>query len=186
CPLYRFDPSLRLEEGEALQVLGRFKPKSDAIVVCEQVLIVKATQQIVAQALVTLACIGAVDGKLRGVPSKALETLCVVVSRMSASPHKTPVRAIYNETDLAAFHKSKTYADFLAFVRLCNERVRGIPVSEEYPHKDGPAVGALVAYLEEAWGWVDDIPPLQQVRKRGERGGEERKTGGRQGAGGEG
>jgi len=26
---------------------------------------------------------------------------------MSASPHKTPVRAIYNETDLAAFHKSK-------------------------------------------------------------------------------
>jgi len=32
---------------------------------------------------------------------------------------------------------SKTYADFLGFVRLCNERVRGIPVSEEYPHKDG-------------------------------------------------
>jgi len=44
-----------------------------------------------------------------------------------------------------------------------------------------PAVGALVAYLEEAWGWVDDIPPLQQVRTRGGRGGEERKTGGRQG-----
>jgi len=135
---YRFDPSLRLGEGEALQVLGRFKPKSDAIVVCEQVggrekggrerkrtgyrpmvasfltisfmqsfkptyyrrissspfsfllyrfpfpsppgnfvkvLVVKATQQIVAQALVTLACIGAVDGKLRGVPSKALESM---------------------------------------------------------------------------------------------------------------
>jgi len=40
-----------------------------------QVLVVKATKQIVAQALVTLACIGAVDGKLRGVPAKAIESM---------------------------------------------------------------------------------------------------------------
>ena len=33
-------------------------------------------------------------------------------------------------------------------------------------------MNALVAYLEEAWGWVDEIPPLQQVRK-GREGGKE-------------
>ena len=31
----------------------------------------------------------------------------------------------------------QTYADFLTFLRLCNERVRGISVSEEYPHENG-------------------------------------------------
>lgn len=41
-------------------------------------LVVKATKQIVAQALVTLACIGAVDGKLRGVPPKAIESMDIM------------------------------------------------------------------------------------------------------------
>ncbi len=32
---------------------------------------------------------------------------CLIVGRMAASPYKSPVRAIYNEIDLEAFHKSK-------------------------------------------------------------------------------
>jgi hypothetical protein len=52
---------------------SQFIPPSFALFL--QVLVVKATMQIVAQALVTLACIGAVDGKLRGVPPKAIESM---------------------------------------------------------------------------------------------------------------
>jgi len=34
---YRFYPSISIKEGAALQVLGKFRAKSDAIVVCQQV-----------------------------------------------------------------------------------------------------------------------------------------------------
>ncbi|EWM23753.1 phosphotyrosyl phosphatase activator family protein [Nannochloropsis gaditana] len=80
---------------------------------------------------------------------------------------KTLVRAITTQTDLEAFQNSKTYADFLAFIRACNQSVRGIAISQDYPNKNGPVVSALVAYLEEAWGWVDDIPALQQPMRFG-------------------
>ena len=55
--------------------LSSFPPAHFSFPSLLQVLVVKATKQIVAQALVTLACIGAVDGKMRGVPSKAIESM---------------------------------------------------------------------------------------------------------------
>ena len=90
----------------------------------------------------------------------------------------------------------QTYVDFLTFVRLCNERVRGVavsdttypvtPVSRPLPWPDQHSrvkcvcsgfppsplrqvIEALVAGLDAMYEWVTDIPPLQQPMRFGNR-----------------
>lgn len=80
-----------------------------------------------------------------------------------------PTRGIYSQADLKAFRQSQvcrsltdkrltkawltrachvfgqTYADFMIFVRLLNERVRGVAVSDAYPV--GPVRSTTMAGL---------------------------------------
>jgi hypothetical protein len=78
---------------------------------------------------------------------------------MSASG---PLRAIFTDADLHCFQKSAAYSQLLSFVRLCNESVRGRRVCDVDEPVCGPIV-RLEAILDELAGWVDEIPPIDQV-----------------------
>ena len=82
-----------------------------------------------------------------------------VADPMSASG---PLRAIFTDADLHCFQKSEAYSQLLSFVRLCNESVRGRRVCDVDEPVCGPIV-RLEAILDELAGWVDEIPPIDQV-----------------------
>ena len=84
-----------------------------------------------------------------------------------APPHSfvRPRRAITCAQDLKAFRDSPTYGELRRFVRLCSDAVRGKRMSDDMPVSD--ACSKLVAMLTTLKGWVDEIPPLQQPMRFG-------------------
>lgn len=92
---------------------------------------------------------------------------------MSTAPpqeYRPPVRAIRTLQDLDQFKKSQTYDDFMAFVRLCNDAVIGVRASSAQPMGDASAdsaVDCIVAMLQLMGSWVDDIPPIDEPMRFG-------------------
>lgn len=82
-----------------------------------------------------------------------------------------PTRAIYSEHDLTQFLNSSTYRDYLAFVQILNESVKGQRISGDYPHADrytiSPAIQSIVTMLERLIEWTVEIPPVDQPRRFG-------------------
>jgi len=76
-------------------------------------------------------------------------------------------RAIYSEADLANFKESKTYADFLDFVRLCGSKVKGCPAEAPVAYMTIPIIGKIVAFFDKLQKLTDEIPPIQQPMRFG-------------------
>mmetsp|Transcript_4514 Transcript_4514/g.6227 ORF Transcript_4514/g.6227 Transcript_4514/m.6227 type:complete len:469 (+) Transcript_4514:248-1654(+) len=76
-----------------------------------------------------------------------------------------PGRAIYNIQDLQHFTKSKTHSELMIFVRICNERIKGKKTSDIQNQSE--VVTGLVRLLETLSDWVDEIPPLNQPMRFG-------------------
>lgn len=58
----------------------------------------------------------------------------------------------------------------MAFVRLCNDAVIGVRASSAQPMGDASAdsaVDCIVAMLQLMGSWVDDIPPIDEPMRFG-------------------
>ncbi|CAM9124795.1 unnamed protein product, partial [Discosporangium mesarthrocarpum] len=87
---------------------------------------------------------------------------------------QSPTRGIMGSDDLEKFKKSQTYGEVMAFVRLCNDAVRGKRATEVISGHLGGAGGDregpieyIVDILDTMSSWVDEYPPLEQPMRFG-------------------
>lgn len=66
---------------------------------------------------------------------------------------------------------AQTYGEFVAFVRLCNDAVKGLAASSLQPPSSESQTRTTVDHIVEMLGvmgsWVDDIPPLDAPMRFG-------------------
>uniref|UniRef100_K3WQ47 Serine/threonine-protein phosphatase 2A activator n=1 Tax=Globisporangium ultimum (strain ATCC 200006 / CBS 805.95 / DAOM BR144) TaxID=431595 RepID=K3WQ47_GLOUD len=86
---------------------------------------------------------------------------------MSESDYREPTRAIFVESDLRKFVGSTAHQMILVFVKHLNESVKGKSVDSEYDVS--PNVQKAVDMIIEIDSWVDEIPPIQQPMRFGNR-----------------
>ena len=56
----------------------------------------------------------------------------------------------------------------MSFIRLCNDAVTGVPISSlEQSGVGSDNVERIVAILQQMETWVDDIPPLDEPMRFG-------------------
>lgn len=56
----------------------------------------------------------------------------------------------------------------MSFIRLCNDTVTGVPISSlEQSGVGSDSVDRIVAILQQMETWVDDIPPLDEPMRFG-------------------
>ena len=69
---------------------------------------------------------------------------------------------------LSAAERLQTYSELMAFIRLCNDAVMGVRISS-LQHTDGgsESVGRIVGMLQQMATWVDDIPPIDEPMRFG-------------------
>ena len=105
------------------------------------------------------------------------------------SEYVMPVRGIFNAAELKAFQCSQTYAELMHFVQKCAESIRGFEfpassssfmpstiaaegtqvelVAAEGDEGNGHVISKLAEYLELLAQWVDEIPPIKQPMRFG-------------------
>jgi len=66
---------------------------------------------------------------------------------------------------LLRFQKSESYASLKSFVLSLNSACKGIPLSQEVPVS--PSCQAVISILHTASAWVEEIPPIQQPMRYG-------------------
>uniref|UniRef100_A0A0G4HWV2 Serine/threonine-protein phosphatase 2A activator n=1 Tax=Chromera velia CCMP2878 TaxID=1169474 RepID=A0A0G4HWV2_9ALVE len=88
---------------------------------------------------------------------------------MSSSPSFTvPKKRINNQDELYAFLSSSTYKTLTDFVDKLAESVKGYPIlPNQKPETEN--VEKLCALLRQLKGWVDEIPPIAQPSRFGNR-----------------
>lgn len=115
----------------------------------------------------------------------------ITTGEPQTSQYVVPVRGIFNVTELKAFQSSQTYAELMHFVQACAESIRGfefpsssssIPsaaaVAADCAEVDvastaegdvgsGHVISKLAEYLEQLAQWVDEIPPMKQPMRFG-------------------
>lgn len=83
-------------------------------------------------------------------------------------PFRAPVPAIRTLADLNYFKHSKTYSELMAFVILCNDAVIGLRVSSlQRSSASNDIVDRIVAMLQQMTTWVNDIPPIDEPMRFG-------------------
>jgi hypothetical protein len=80
--------------------------------------------------------------------------------------YRVPVKAINSHQDFDAFMKSTTYTEILDFVKLCAEAIVDVPNKSEVLEVS-PIVTKFVDFMEELYLLVDEIPPIQQPMRFG-------------------
>ncbi|KAI9906572.1 hypothetical protein PsorP6_003826 [Peronosclerospora sorghi] len=81
------------------------------------------------------------------------------------SAYQEPSRAIFAQSDLRHFLGSPAQQMILVFVKQLNESVKGKRVSSEY--EVSPNVQKAVDLIGEISSWIDEIPPIQQPMRFG-------------------
>ncbi|KDO33908.1 hypothetical protein SPRG_01788 [Saprolegnia parasitica CBS 223.65] len=76
-----------------------------------------------------------------------------------------PQRAIFSEADMRQFLASDAYERHLVFIKHLNESVRGKKLTDEYTVS--PNVEALCGLLATLNSWIDEIPPIDQPMRFG-------------------
>lgn len=63
----------------------------------------------------------------------------------------------------------QTYKDLMGFIRLCNDAVTGVQASSLPPNTDSgkSTVGLIVDMLRQMGSWVEDIPPIDEPMRFG-------------------
>ncbi|KAL1915390.1 uncharacterized protein VTP21DRAFT_6848 [Calcarisporiella thermophila] len=77
----------------------------------------------------------------------------------------TPIKRIYNESDLSFFLQSEAYTRYMAFVRVLNDSVVNKKIDDVC--EESEATRNIIAMLEELNTWIDEIPPLQTSQRFG-------------------
>ncbi|KAH6773974.1 phosphotyrosyl phosphatase activator family protein [Perilla frutescens var. hirtella] len=82
-------------------------------------------------------------------------------------PHQfvTPSKKIRSPNDLACFHSSPSFRNFIGFVVSLSESIKSRKLSD--PCHVSPAVETLVSILHKLADYVDEIPPEPQTARYG-------------------
>ncbi|OQR95096.1 serine/threonine-protein phosphatase 2A regulatory subunit B' [Achlya hypogyna] len=78
---------------------------------------------------------------------------------------KLPERAIFSEADMRKFIASDAYERHLIFIKHLNESVRGKKISDDFVVSD--SINAICDLLATLDSWIDDIPPIAQPMRFG-------------------
>ncbi|KAE8674568.1 putative ribonuclease H protein [Hibiscus syriacus] len=78
---------------------------------------------------------------------------------------RTPSKKITCPDDIRKFHDSSTSKNFLGFIVVLSESIRGRKISD--PCHESPIVSKIVSIIENLTLWVDQIPPVQQSSRYG-------------------
>lgn len=78
--------------------------------------------------------------------------------------YKQPEKKIHSIAELESFKKSKTCKDVLDFVKLCAESVAGVKNDNEM---SSILVNKFVLFMDRLYCLVDEIPPIQQPMRFG-------------------
>ncbi|XP_063100249.1 serine/threonine-protein phosphatase 2A activator isoform X3 [Cavia porcellus] len=76
-----------------------------------------------------------------------------------------PKKEIHTVPDMGKWKRSQAYADYMGFVLTLNEGVKGKKLSVEYTVSE--AIEKLVALLNTLDRWIDEIPPVDQPSRFG-------------------
>ncbi|XP_048775727.2 serine/threonine-protein phosphatase 2A activator-like [Ostrea edulis] len=79
--------------------------------------------------------------------------------------HKIPVKEIYEPADLKKWEQSEGYRDLVGFITAINEAVKGKKLTDIY-HLSKTTEN-LLAMLEKISKWIDEIPPVDQPQRFG-------------------
>jgi hypothetical protein len=82
-----------------------------------------------------------------------------------SNSYKVAVKAIHSINDFEAFQKSSTCKQILDFVKDCAESVVGSSMADEFPVSE--AVTKFVVFMDVLHSLVDEIPPLKQPMRFG-------------------
>lgn len=78
-----------------------------------------------------------------------------------------PERFILQQTDLPKWLKSQAYRDFIGFIVTLNESIKGKSMTQEFPVSE--AVSKISSIIAKLDAWVDEIPPIDQPQRFGNR-----------------
>lgn len=67
---------------------------------------------------------------------------------------------------MAKWLKSEAYQEYTGFIQAVNEAVQGAKISDAVAQSN-ERIGSLVHLLERLDGWIDEIPPVQQPQRFG-------------------
>lgn len=92
-----------------------------------------------------------------------LSTLAGVVQ----ADHKyvSPQKEIRSQMDMKKWQSSQAYSDFVGFLQAMNEKVKGRKMSDECHISE--VTEGLLNMLDKFSKWVDDIPPIEQPQRFG-------------------
>lgn len=84
---------------------------------------------------------------------------------MAAVPaFKIPERFIKQEEDLAKWINSEAYVEFVGWIKMLGDAVRGKKVSDVVP--ESPVIAKLINLLDTLSKWVDETPPVVEEGQR--------------------
>ncbi|XP_061417509.1 serine/threonine-protein phosphatase 2A activator isoform X2 [Lethenteron reissneri] len=76
-----------------------------------------------------------------------------------------PKREILAVPDMGKWKRSQAYADYMGFILTLNEAVKGKKLSSEF--KVSEAVQQLVCLLDMMDRWIEEVPPVDQPQRFG-------------------
>uniref|UniRef100_A0A7S0AAZ4 Serine/threonine-protein phosphatase 2A activator n=1 Tax=Pyrodinium bahamense TaxID=73915 RepID=A0A7S0AAZ4_9DINO len=102
-------------------------------------------------------------------PNGTASATTVAQERAREIEQVVPRKRINSPEDLEVFKQSRLCEQLLSFASELSEAIKGQPCSpERLPHAS-PLVRSLVELLKTLEGWVDELPPLAQPMRFGNR-----------------
>ncbi|KAL3872471.1 hypothetical protein ACJMK2_040394 [Sinanodonta woodiana] len=90
-----------------------------------------------------------------------------LVGNIDVQTHEfvTPKKEISLPEHIPKWERSQAYRDLMGFILTMNEAVKGKKIRGDYPVSE--TVKKLVALLDKINSWIDEIPPIEQPQRFG-------------------
>nr|XP_022323585.1 serine/threonine-protein phosphatase 2A activator-like isoform X1 [Crassostrea virginica] len=86
-------------------------------------------------------------------------------STETSTQYRVPTKEIFEPNDLKKWEESEAYRDLMGFITGINEAVKGKKVADSYPVSQ--TIENLVAMIDKMSKWIDEIPPIDQPQRFG-------------------
>ncbi|XP_071111601.1 serine/threonine-protein phosphatase 2A activator-like [Haliotis cracherodii] len=98
-------------------------------------------------------------------PPQVSEAVCQGVLDVSTHTFTQPEKIIKGAGDIPRWEKSQAYGDLIGFILTLNEAVKGKKISDTYPISE--PIQKVEGVLATLSGWIDEIPPVDQPQRFG-------------------